>query len=299
VLPFLFMMLPVFMVGVLRADARAPLCVVVPTLFVGVAFAVRGLLGSDPLYYVVNMPSVLMAGIFFAGMALSVLVERFSVRALGLASGFGVLACVVMWPVALTQQRASVGVFVLALMVIGARLAWFHPKRMAVVIVPIVVAVFMVAADLSVVVAEMARKSDVVGFNMRFEELAAVWEAVSARPLSLVFGLGWGGQFESPAVADIRVNFTHSLVSSVLLKTGLLGMGFAGLYFYGLARLWWLYARGQIVLALAVLFPVLIDVFLYASFKSLDFGLVLLVLVSLSCVHDAKSEGKAAQSIAS
>jgi type IV secretory pathway VirB3-like protein len=298
--PFLFMMLPVFLVGVLKnSDERELSLVVMAVVFIGTAFSGRELWGSDPLYYLANMPSVLMAGIFFAGTAVTVCVERFSVRALGIAVMLGVLACAVMWPVVVTQQRASVGAFVLAVVLIMARLLWLYPKRVAVLVVPLVLAVIMAVPAVSEVVAGMVRKSDVVGFNMRFEELAAVWAEISARPLSLVFGLGWGGQFESPAVADIRVNFTHSMVSSVLLKTGLLGVVFTGLYFYGLARLWWSHALAQPVLALAVGLPIVIDVFLYASFKSLDFGLVLLVVCVMAERGRFKSEGKAASAIAS
>jgi hypothetical protein len=89
------------------------------------------------------------------------------------------------------------------------------------------------------------------------------------------------------------------MVSSVLLITGFLWVVFTGLYFYGLARLWWSHALAQPVLALAVGLPIVIDVFLYASFKSLDFGLVLLVVCVMAERGRFKSEGKAASAIAS
>ena len=115
---------------------------------------------------------------------------------------------------------------------------------------------------------------------MRLEELSAVWDVVSANPLTLLFGAGWGAGFASPAVADIHVQFTHSLVSGMLLKTGLVGL-FLSLFYLCALSLRLFQLRLGVVWPLAIMAPVLIDVFLYASYKSLDFGLVLLVIVAL------------------
>ena len=116
---------------------------------------------------------------------------------------------------------------------------------------------------------------------MRAEEWCAVWAEIAAHPLSLIFGQGWGATFSSPAVADIEVNFTHGLLSSLLLKTGLAGFALGLAYLYGLGRVLVRLFSGYPVVVLAVAGPVLIDVVLYASFKSLDFGLVLALIPAL------------------
>ncbi len=289
VLPFLFMLLPLFMVGALDGEIQHFRFVVVAVVFVGFSFAVRTLAGSDSLYYLVNMPSVLMAEILCAGGAVHVFCARFTVRALVLSLILVGVAMVVMWPVVLTQQRASVGGFGFAFVLVLIRFLWFYPRRIAAIFVALGVGGAVLWPVFEGVWYGLAHKQALVGFNMRFEELAAVWQEISVRPLSLILGKGWGGQFHSPAVADIRVNFTHSLVSSVLLKMGIAGLLVVGLYLYGLFRLWVQVALVQPVLALAVGLPVLIDVFLYASFKSLDFGMVLMLIPAAAVIF---CEGK-------
>jgi len=104
-------------------------------------------------------------------------------------------------------------------------------------------------------------KTRVHGGNMRLDEGVAVLEMIGRDLPSALFGTGWGGTFQSPAVADIRVNFTHSLPSALLLKTGLIGFDrTVGFMLSG---------------------PLLISSLLYASYKSLDFGFLLLLIVVL------------------
>jgi len=126
---------------------------------------------------------------------------------------------------------------------------------------------------------------------MRSAEWAAVWAEVSAHPISLLIGKGWGATFSSPAVADIEVNFTHGLLSSLLLKTGLIGLGLGLVYLGALGRGWLNMFKTHPVIVVALGGPILIDVFLYASFKSLDFGLMLLLLASLRFYGDGNAHG--------
>jgi hypothetical protein len=77
---------------------------------------------------------------------------------------------------------------------------------------------------------ELVHKTELVGVNARGAELAAVWQEISVTPGKLLWGAGWGGMFESPAVANIRVNYTHSLLTSMLLKTGVMGLVLTALY---------------------------------------------------------------------
>jgi hypothetical protein len=123
----------------------------------------------------------------------------------------------------------------------------------------------------------LARKQDIVGLNMRVQEAAAVVEAVESSPGSVLFGKGWGATLASPAVGGVVVNYTHNLLTAIWLKMGLAGLILAGLYIAGLALgllplLW-----TNPVLAMALAVPLVIDTLLYASYKSLDFGLILLL----------------------
>ena len=142
----------------------------------------------------------------------------------------------------------------------------------------------------------LGRKTALVGFNMRAEEMAAAWRQISAEPGSLLFGAGWGGTFESPAVGGLRVNYTHSLFSAMLLKTGLFGLALAFTYIVGVGVAFARAGFGRAALVLAIGAPFLIDVVFYAAYKSLDFGFILLLAVAAGMVSGRKEN---AQNVAS
>ncbi|MEZ5814475.1 MAG: hypothetical protein R3E13_07160 [Alphaproteobacteria bacterium] len=291
VIPFLFLFLPLFIVVHNRA------LILCGVLAVGVLFGLRAgfdvsfLGGGDKLFYLANMPSVFFAAVFFAGAAVSGFAERFNVRAVLKALVFVGLAGVCLLPILETQQRASVGVFVLSMAAVFGVYLWRHPRRVVFVLGVLVLALVLVLPELRGVFEALGRKSELVGMNMRAEEWRAVWAEISAHPFSLLVGKGWGATFSSPAVAGIEVNFTHGLVSSLLLKTGLVGAGM-GLFYIGalgrgLLNSW----REHLVLIVALAGAILIDVFLYASFKSLDFGLMLLLAAHFGFYGDGSARG--------
>ena len=74
------------------------------------------------------------------------------------------------------------------------------------------------------------------------------------------------------------VNFTHNLFTSYWLKTGLIGVCLLAVYLFRLGWGWIGLLRGGPVLGVALAVPLMIDIVLYASFKSLDFGLILVIL---------------------
>ena len=286
---FGFLILPLFFLHFFKIDRRVVLYAV---LALGVLFSVRSLwdvpyLGvGEALFYLANMPSVLMAAIYCVGMAIQILVERFSPRCVPrvlVLSAIGIL-CVL--PMIESQQRASLAAVIFSVILMMGWAVYRYPKRGAVLVGLSGVAIALAWSLFEQLYAPLAAKTDLVGANMRAEEWRAVWVAISDNPITMMFGLGWGATFSSPAVADISVNFTHGLFSSLLLKSGVIGMVLGAGY---IAAIIWGVLRGVFarpVIVLAVFFPILIDVFLYASFKSLDFGVVLFVSVLFSVQKD-------------
>lgn len=128
----------------------------------------------------------------------------------------------------------------------------------------------------------MAFKTALVGVNARSEELVAVWALLAGHPFAAFFGIGWGGQFDSPAVGGMAVTYTHSLLSYMLLKTGLLGLGLTLQVLAGCAFSLTRYIRQDPIIVLALGWAIVIPVVFYASYKSLDFGLVLLLALLLT-----------------
>lgn len=285
VIPFLFMMMPVLYGGLLRDHNQRFLMGAV--LGVGILFSLRCVFPNDflgqssKLDYLANMPSVLMAAIFFAGFAIFNFCARFDLKSLVWLPFFLGLSALCLWPVLATVQRASTGVY--ALCVLGVLLVCFlrFPKRAAVLSGGLALCLGMTMPFFAPSLDALAQKNILVGSNMRLAELAAVWQEISQTPLGVLFGQGWGAEYASPAVAGITVNYTHSLLSALILKTGLAGL-FLGLLYLGVL------VKGLVenfyqnpVIILAIFGPLFIDIFLYASYKSLDFGLVLMLAAAV------------------
>lgn len=283
---FIFMMLPLFLWPLFQRNAQAGKMLLYGVLALGLIFAVRTRIDlsfvgkGDALYYLSNMPSVLFAAIYFAGKAIERLTGscRFCIARIGL---FAVLSWVCVLPMIETQQRASLGAFVLSMVIILASRFAVAPKRSFVIALGIGAAALAFWGLLAPIFDRLLLKTTLVGGNMRVQEWQAVWDEISQNPLSIMFGQGWGARFASPAVADITVNFTHGLVTSLLLKMGVLGCMLGLGYIFTMLWAALKKLKTETTLVLAVTAPVLIDVFLYASFKSLDFGLVLALIPAL------------------
>ncbi|MCB1721463.1 MAG: hypothetical protein KDI11_06895 [Alphaproteobacteria bacterium] len=292
---FGFMVLPVFLSPLMQVQASMGRFLLYAAVALGLLFALRasfdvpGMAAGEALFYLANMPSVLFAAVFLGGTAMQIFVRDFTLHATLTAFALLALAGVSLWSMIEMQQRASLGVFVLSMVCIYGLCLWRNARRSFVLVCFLVVLVVFLWPEIGDVLNDMERKTALVGGNMRVEEWRAVWGEISVHPLSLFLGQGWGATFSSPAVADIQVNYTHGLLSSLLLKTGLIGFFLGGVYLLALARTGLRLFAHAPVLALALAGPILIDVFLYASFKSLDFGLMLALVVACGFYGDGKA----------
>ena len=286
-LPFGFLFLPLFLMRFYHGEVGSDR-VFFLFAFIGVIFALRtdvhGLLlpfklDSDALYYLGNSPSVLFAALFLSCCALQRLAASFGLKNCGAAFVFLGLGVFAFLPIVETIQRASLLAFAVYFVFAAAILFFRSPIRMSVVVV-VLLCLFAVFAGgiLDMMFGDFLSKTQLVGANMRVQELEAVLVEISAHPLSFLFGKGWGASFSSPAVADIEVYFTHSLLTSVLLKTGFIGFAlcifYIGTLFIALIREF----KVQPLIVMAIAAPLLIDVFLYAAYKSLEFGLLLALI---------------------
>ncbi|MCB1555737.1 MAG: hypothetical protein KDJ15_00315, partial [Alphaproteobacteria bacterium] len=233
-LPFLFFLMPLFFIDVTGRNRRyadfylyAVLCVgfllaarVVAPVLVG---AVSPAKGVDP-FYLANAPTVLFAALFLLGGAGTRLYVSLRLGSIVQASVFFALALVPLYAMILVTQRATLGLTAAALLM-WMVLAFLRAPRRA--IAPaLFLAVGLVALwpFLEEALAALMTKTALVGFNMRIQEMVAVMDTLSDSPVTLLFGKGWGATYSSPAVADLTVNFTHSLLTTYWLKTGLVGL---------------------------------------------------------------------------
>lgn len=288
VVPFLFWFLPLFYIRLLDERPEYYRTTLFAVLVIGLVFSLRSLAlhstnycsiwCTDELLYLENMPSVLFCSLFLAGTACARLMRRFLFWNVML---FGICVSLILLPLAamaITLQRASLGAFVFYLVLVFVYLFFKRPYHAFVLFVCVTAAMAAIGLVFEHVFLSLREKTDLVGLNMRPQEFAVVWGVVTESPFQFLFGIGWGGHFNSPAVGEMRVNFTHNFFTTVLLKSGFCGLLLAVAYISGILRLLFRLLCINPVLGLALAAPILIDLSLYASFKSLDFGLVLLMI---------------------
>lgn len=302
VLPFLFLMLPLFFYALLSRKGIYIHIVTAMVCFIGIAFSVRVLwpldfktilqaTPSDPFYLGIA-PTVLFAAIFLAGQGGRQIYRSF--KAVPVLKGMALLLLSVLplMTMMLIVQRASVGLCALAILVLLAVAFLKKPYRAMPLLILAALTLIAGWPYVTELFSRLAEKTALVGLNMRLQEALVVIKMISGSYWEVLFGKGWGTTIVSPAVGGVSVNFTHSLLTTYWLKTGLVGLALVFLYLLSLALQLLTVVRYHPVVALAIAMPVAIDVFLYASFKSLDFGLLLL-LIPLWATYARSLQGKA------
>ncbi len=280
-IPFLFLLLPLFLSPLVEGRERDVRALTGVIVVLGLVFSARVLLPYaleqpvvlDPLRFA-NAPTVLFAALLLTGLCVVFLYRGDLFKS---AVCFA-LMLVPLAAMALITQRASIGVFCLSALALLAAGIARRPKR---VLLPLLLAALMAAVYwpvLAGVAQGLIAKQEAVGLNMRWQEAVAVIDALDGSALAVLLGKGWGASVASPAVGGASVNFTHSLITTYWLKAGLLGVCFVLFYLFHFGLMILRIAFAQPVIAFALAGPFVIDIVLYASFKSLDFGLLLLLI---------------------
>jgi hypothetical protein len=281
---FLFLCLPLFVARAFYTSEEAEKFLPWVLAFAGIAFALRTLvpifhiwITGDELLYLSNSPLVLFTAIFLCAVAWKGL-TYFSLTKLPAVIASFILIGVIIAAMLLDVQRATVAAVGISLLVLWGVTLIKTPKRILLPTLIICVAMLVFAPWLSDMAAALYKKTSEVGMNMRVQEAEAVLNALMANPVSVLLGSGWGGVFASPAVGGLDVNYTHSLLTTMFLKGGLifavLVLAFCVAGFY---QIFLIFQRDS-GKGLAVFWPFIIPILLYASHKSLDFGLLLLLI---------------------
>jgi hypothetical protein len=243
-----------------------------------------GLRSGARLDYLGNSPLVLMASILIGGFGLKYIISADNPRS-AFIGGFMLMALAMpLLVMIISVQRAYIGMLCLS-MVVTLLYIFIHAPKRALLFCGVMIGLFLAFHPFFHLIFDLFQAKTIhVGLNNRAEELRAIWNELSAHGvLGVLLGIGWGGTFPSPAVAEIRVNFAHGLLPAMLLKTGVIGLVLSVIYLLLLLRpmLKGLNIKrlSHIIWGMALLFPLLIGALLYGSYKSLDFGILLLLIV--------------------
>lgn len=296
VVPLFYLFLPVLLVPALRcAEAWGVRLLAGGLALAGVLLVLRwwkqadwgfGAVGTramaDGGAYLLNAPSVLFAAVASPAFALSLAAVGGSctrwisafVCAAGGALCLGALAGAV--------HRTALGLAALSLATVALWWVWRRPWLAAPLLLAAGLVVLPAGDALVGAWQQVAEKTRLTGANTRWEEAAAVIDHAVSSPWTLLFGDGWGARIANPAVAGWRVSYTHTLVSYSLLKTGLLGMLALAAYLCALVRPWRRLLAEDPPLAMAVVPPLLMAFCLHTSFKYLDTGVILSLMLLAS-----------------
>ena len=292
--PFLFLLLPLFLTPSFmdrRLVQRYFPYVLCAMGFIFVArvtgaFFIHIGTGQFPLGFMpdpdnlVNAPTVLFAALLLTGVGGLWFTQGRTRKDFLVAAVFFVLTLLLLAGMAGIGQRAHIGIWACGVLFWMGMLAVKRPMGLARVMGLIAIGMILLWPLAADILAGLAQKNAVVGLNNRVEEAQAVWASFSGQPMALLFGQGWGATIISPAVGPDPVNYTHNLFTTYLLKGGLMAVVLVLVYIVTLGTGIWRILWVSPVAAVALAGPFLVDITLYASFKSLDFGL-LLALIAL------------------
>lgn len=281
---FAFVGLPLFLSEKYSANDNVARLLPFLAVFTGIVFALRTLIPAfniwipqDELLYLSNSPLALFAGAFLAGILWNSLMasgKKSYLVSIACLAGLAILIAAML----LDVQRATIGAVFTTLLILALFSLVLTPRRAALPIVMLVALAVIFFPLFSQTAQIIAEKTAAVGLNMRTQEALAVFNALAAEPESLFIGRGWGSVFSSPAVAGLDVNYTHSFLTTMALKGGLVMLGLAILtVLTALYEIFLIFQRDR-VRGLSLFWPLVIPVLLYASHKSLDFGVVLLLI---------------------
>ncbi len=284
-LAFAFLGLPLFLADRFKDYPQAATILCRLLIGAGIVFSLRTLIPAfnvwipqGELLYLSNSPLALFAGVYFAASlwcALESISRAQIFHVLVCLAGLGILVAAML----LDVQRATVSAIFLTWLVLALVTLVKTPRRVFLPLMltgALAVAIYPLVAD---ALQAMATKTAEVGLNMRLQEAQAVFDMLmTSNPAALLIGLGWGSVFASPAVGGLDVNYTHSLLTTMALKGGIVLLLLTIILVVSALYQIMLIFQQDRVRGLSLFWPLVIPVFLYASHKSLDFGLLLLMI---------------------
>jgi len=237
-------------------------------------------------------PAVLFTAIFCGCLAMT----RLSSRQFVQAAIFAVLSIITAYGMVVLRSRAPSFLWATMLMLfLSIMIARSNPKKrtriVAIASVMLAVVIFF-SWDLIIL---LIQKQMAVGLNGKNTEWLAVINTISKDSLHLLFGYGWGAEFY-PGYQSFPARFTHSVVSFILLKSGVVGLfTFAAIYFQLIAN----FVRGlktstldleQWAIVLAAVATMCIGLILEPTYKMLGYSFIaILWLVSVPNSRIVKS----------
>lgn len=237
-----------------------------------------GVLWDNKKYFSYD-PSVLFAAIWFfirGGEIFSKNIKNYALSTVYFISSF-----ICMSALAAVVQRAPLALFTLACVFyfIKSNIPKFY--KLLIIFLLCIIS-FYYLSDLFLNVFDLFYEKQILhGLNNKDSEFSAVFDVMSSGFGVSLFGVGWGGVFYNPAYGMTMSN-THSIVSYVLVKTGLLGMVVFSIYGVRVIRDVFAVLKYDIGTTLASSSALIIGLLFQPTYKTLSYGVILIIVISHS-----------------
>lgn len=266
-LPFAFMhsdlkhLSTVMMIAGACFAARYCLIAVPQHLMIGVES------GTDSLLYLANAPLVIFAAIYGFHIVTHPTRIFLTQRIAGLC-----ITLITLLAMATMVQRAPLALCLLGMTAIIAVRFFRAPIFIACLVVLFGIAIAPITPLILQIIDGFITKTMTVGANSRIEEFTAILHHLS------IWGHGWGAEWQSPAVGDYWVRYTHNMVSYYGLKAGVLGLFFAtGFMMIWLTSAYRVMRHHDFAIGIALFISLFIHMILYTGYKTFDFALLIMM----------------------
>lgn len=237
-------------------------------------------------------PAVLFSAIYSLLSALEMLSRHSIIRAIL----WIIVASICTYTLSVWGSRASVSLIFFAGLLFMMRRINFTLRAVS---GALIIGSFVAILGLTVfsdVISMLIVKQHSVGTNGKVGEFIAVMDQSRRTMPSFLFGGGWGEELINPVYISAPTRFTHSLISFLLLKVGIVGLAaFIWLYLHSFLK-----AVSNIVfchssvfiykLQLASVLVLLVGLALQPTYKMLGFSIVLAILSA--CVTNKSYKGE-------
>lgn len=224
-------------------------------------------------------PSVLFAAIWFFIKGCEVFSNN--IKDYALSAFYFISSFICLSALAAVIQRAPLALFAMACVIYFIKSN--IPKIYKVLVIFLLTIVsFYYLGDIFLNVFDLFYEKQIShGFNNKDSEFSAVFEVMSLGFGVSLFGVGWGGVFYNPAYGMTMSN-THSLVSYALIKTGLIGMVAFSVYGIRVIRDVLIILKYDIGITLASTSALTIGLLFQPTYKTLSYGVILIIVLSHS-----------------
>jgi len=227
----------------------------------------------DSLLYLANSPLVPFTCITGFALLFSPDTKPFYYRVIGFA-----LFAITTTAMALMVQRAPLILCAIGCLGIMAVRTTHTPLKTSIIAtillfisIPFMTIAFQIGDGL-------IEKTITVGANNRIDEI------IAALSHTTLFGHGWGMEWQSPAVADYWVRYTHNMTTYYWLKAGVIGAALSILFIYIWIKETLILTRHNLAIGIAIIISISIHFFLYTGYKTFDISLLLALIIS--CKRD-------------